>query len=192
MVILLLASILAGAHPPPEQVVRQGTAEIRKAVETPEASLAAVVRTLDRFMDVGELARRALGAEWARLKAHQRRELVVTLTELLGSAYTQKAMGQADAPLELGAIRVDGAEAEVETAIDFMGDRVVVLYRLHQTEAGAWRVYDVVTDDVSLVDAYRGQFRRVISEKGMGGLLATLKKKRQALGEPQARKGSPQ
>jgi phospholipid transport system substrate-binding protein len=39
----------------------------------------------------------------------------------------------------------------------------------------------VVTDEVSLVETYRGQFRKLMQEKGFDGLLGVLKAKREQL-----------
>src|SRR5437667_397861 len=43
-------------------------------------------------------------------------------------------------------------------------------------------VYDVVTDELSLVRNYRSQFQRIIGQQGYPGLLERMKKK---LNEPQ-------
>ena len=40
-----------------------------------------------------------------------------------------------------------------------------------------WKVYDIFTDDVSLVKNYKRQFRRVIKEEGWKGLIGRMEKK---------------
>jgi phospholipid transport system substrate-binding protein len=40
-----------------------------------------------------------------------------------------------------------------------------------------WQVFDIFTDDVSLVRNYKRQFRRVIKEEGWDGLINRMKKK---------------
>ena len=40
-----------------------------------------------------------------------------------------------------------------------------------------WKVFDILTDDVSLVKNYKRQFRRVIKEEGWDGLIARMEKK---------------
>ena len=51
--------------------------------------------------------------------------------------------------------------------------------------------YDVVTDEVSLVETYRGQFRKLLAEKGFDGLLSTLKRKRDQLEKENAAPAPP-
>jgi len=40
-----------------------------------------------------------------------------------------------------------------------------------------WKVYDVVIDDISLVDNYRFQFHRVIAESSYQALVRIVKEK---------------
>ena len=40
-----------------------------------------------------------------------------------------------------------------------------------------WRVYDIITDGVSLVKNYRRQFRRIIRDEGWDGLIDRMQKK---------------
>jgi MlaC protein len=45
-----------------------------------------------------------------------------------------------------------------------------VSYRMHFVEEN-WKVYDVIIDDVSLIDNYRAQFHRVITQSSFEGLI---------------------
>ena len=40
-----------------------------------------------------------------------------------------------------------------------------------------WKVFDIFTDEVSLVKNYKRQFRRVIREEGWDGLIGRMEKK---------------
>ena len=40
-----------------------------------------------------------------------------------------------------------------------------------------WKVFDIFTDDVSLVRNYKRQFRRVIKDEGWDGLIDRMEKK---------------
>jgi phospholipid transport system substrate-binding protein len=40
-----------------------------------------------------------------------------------------------------------------------------------------WKVFDIFTDDVSLVKNYKRQFRRVIADEGWNGLIDRMEKK---------------
>jgi phospholipid transport system substrate-binding protein len=46
--------------------------------------------------------------------------------------------------------------------VDNKGQEFSVNYRLHNRN-GDWKVYDVVIEDISLVNNYRSQFNRVLA-----------------------------
>jgi phospholipid transport system substrate-binding protein len=69
----------------------------------------------------------------------------------------------------------------VGTTLTVKKDQVSVDYKLYKSAKGGWRIYDVVTDEVSLVETYQSQFRKLLADKGFDGLLSTLKSKRAQL-----------
>jgi phospholipid transport system substrate-binding protein len=67
--------------------------------------------------------------------------------------------------------------AEVDTKIVTNGAKdLVVSYKMHLIDDD-WKVYDVIIDDISLVDNYRSQFHRVIMRSSFEDLLRILKEK---------------
>lgn len=55
-------------------------------------------------------------------------------------------------------------------------DRIPITYRL-LNESGTWKVYDVTIEGVSLVNNYRSQFSRIISESSYAELVKRLRNK---------------
>ncbi len=101
---------------------------------------------------------------------------------LLRASYAQKAIGQGKAQVQYGKETVEGNEASVVTTVKVKQDELPVEYKLFRADAkGEWRIYDIVTDDVSLLETYQGQFRKLLADKGFDGLLATLKTKKAQL-----------
>jgi phospholipid transport system substrate-binding protein len=98
---------------------------------------------------------------------------------LLRASYAQKALGQGKTQVQYGKEDVQGNEATVDTTVNVNRDKFPVEYKLYRADGkGEWRIYDVITDDVSLLETYQGQFRKLIADKGFDGLLSTLKAKR--------------
>ncbi|MBN9685426.1 MULTISPECIES: MlaC/ttg2D family ABC transporter substrate-binding protein [unclassified Corallococcus] len=180
---LLAATLLAAAPVSPLNVVKNGNAAVQKAANAPGASVQSLATVVESFVDFEELAKRALGEKaWAGLTAAQRKDFTETMTGLLRASYAQKAIGQAKANVKYGKESVQGNEATVDTELTVKTDQVPVNYRLYKaTPKADWRIYDVITDEVSLVDTYSGQFKKILSTKGFDGLLTTLKSKRAQL-----------
>lgn len=179
---LAAALILTAAPATPTAVVKDGNAEVQKVLSKKDATVDDLAKTADNFVDFVELAKRALGKDWDKLNKKQQDEFAATMKGLLRASYAQKAIGQANANVSYGKETVEGNEATVPTTITVKKDKFPVDYKLYRADAKSqWKIYDVVTDEVSLVETYRGQFRKLIADKGYDGLLATLKAKKEQL-----------
>ncbi|CAM4235605.1 ABC transporter substrate-binding protein [Corallococcus sp. ZKHCc1 1396] len=180
---LLAATLLAAAPVTPLNVVKSGNADVQKAANAPGATVQSLASVVEKFVDFEELAKRAMGEKaWAGLTPTQRKDFTDTMTGLLRASYAQKAIGQAKAEVAYGKESVQGNEATVDTKLTVKADQVPVDYKLYRTSAKTdWRIYDVITDEVSLVDTYSGQFRKILQTKGFDGLMTTLKSKRAQL-----------
>lgn len=188
----LLLSSLNAAPSRPIDVVRQGNDQVQKVIGREDASVKKLADTVDGFVDFGELARRALGnKDWSKLSAKQKAEFTSTMKDLLRTSYAQKAIGQKASEVTYDKEQVKGPEASVLTSIAVKASHYPVEYKLYRSGGNGWRIYDVVTDDVSLVQTYRDQFRRLIASKGYEGLLVTLKSKRDQLEKGEARNADP-
>jgi phospholipid transport system substrate-binding protein len=179
----LIAATLLAATPTPLEVVKAGNADVQKAANAPGATVEQLATVVEKFVDFEELAKRALGKTWDTLKPEQRKDFADTMKGLLRASYAQKAIGQAKAEVKYGKETVTGDEALVNTTLTVKKDQLPVDYKLYKTsgKGGSWRIFDVVTDEVSLVETYAGQFRKLMADKGFDGLLSTLKTKRAQL-----------
>lgn len=183
---LAAALVIAAAPPGPLSVVKSADQEVQKVLSAPDASPAKLAARADEFVDFGELAKRAMGAQWDKLNKKQQDDLRETMKGLLRASYAQKAVNDGRggaAKVEYGAEKIEGNEAVVNTKLTVnKQDTYPVIYKLYRADAkGAWRVYDVVTDDVSLVTTYADQFRSVMDKKGFDGLIKTLKDRQASL-----------
>lgn len=182
MLASLLAAVILTAAPGPLDVVKSGNTDVQKVASAKGATADQLSKVVERFVDFGELSKRALGEKWDKLSAAQRQEFSSTMEGLLRASYAQKALGQGKAQVQYGKESVEGNEATVDTTVNVNRDKFPVEYKLFRADGkGEWRIYDIVTDDVSLLETYQGQFRKLLADKGFDGLLATLKAKRAQL-----------
>jgi phospholipid transport system substrate-binding protein len=65
------------------------------------------------------------------------------------------------------------------------GDGVQIDYRLRETE-GQWLIIDVIPAGVSLIQNFRSQVQEIVTQKGVGKLIETLREKNQASANPAA------
>ena len=139
------------------------------------------VKTLaGQLLDYGELTKRALGEHWDKMKPAQRTEFVHTLRDVIERNYVKQLRTNLNYTVVYGDEEIDGAEAKVTTTIKLQtkgkATDALIEYRMLKTK-DSWMVYDVITDELSLVRNYRSQFQRIINQSGYDGLLDKMKKK---------------
>jgi phospholipid transport system substrate-binding protein len=154
----------------------------RKPSWSPEAEAknSEIRKIVGSFLDFEELARRALAKHWDGLTAKQRADFVKTLRELVERNYIKQLYGQPDYDLRLEREEKTGNEATVFGTLHATakGKKVTMAleYKLVQ-KGNRWVVYDVITDDLSLLENYRAEFNKVIAKESFDALLARMKKK---------------
>ncbi len=167
---------------PPTEAVRGTVDEVIRLLSAPGLKSPAqkqqrrrqIKQTVDRRFDYEEMAKRSL-PNWGQLSAAQRREFVGLFAELLEASYAGKLEKYSGEKVAYQGEQVDGDRAEVRTQLVRKNDRIPINYRL--LNKSQWLVYDVVIEGVSLVNNYRSQFSRVISESSYPELVRRLRTK---------------
>lgn len=130
---------------------------------------------LPRF-DFVEMAKRALGKHWSNVSERQQ-EFVAVFAEFLGNLYVGKIVAYKDEKIIFVREWMDSGQAQVDTqVVPSKGGPLSVNYRLHQVQ-GEWKIYDVVVEQVSLINNYRSQFNRILTAGSLDDLLKLLKEK---------------
>jgi phospholipid transport system substrate-binding protein len=127
--------------------------------------------------DFTEMAKRALAANWRRLTPQQQDEFVALFTELLERAYAEIIESYSDEKIIYIGERLDGRYADVASKVlTSKGEEYSITYRAHLVN-GEWRVYDVIAENISVVNNFRSQFNRVIANSSYEELVRRLKNK---------------
>lgn len=134
--------------------------------------------------DFTEMAKRALGANWRRRTPQEQEEFVRLFTDILEGAYADIIESYTDEKIIYVNERVDGGFADVGSKIlTQKGQEYSIHYKAHMI-SNEWKIYDVVAENISLVNNYRSQFNRVIANSSYDELLRRLKDKAQLAGAP--------
>jgi len=133
--------------------------------------------------DSQEIAKRTLGPYWKERTEEQRKEFIQLFTALVGKAYSSSLDRYSKGvQFFFDQERIDNDFAEVDTRIfDPTLDKTFSInYCLRQVN-GQWLIYDVVVENVSLVNNYRNQFNRILSKSSYEDLVQKLQTKLQQL-----------
>ena len=127
--------------------------------------------------DFEEMAKRSLGQHWQR-NAARKDEFVPVFTRFVQDSYVSSIESYKNEKILCTRERVDRDFAQVDTkVVTSKGDEIPINYKLHSV-GGEWKVYDVVIENVSLVNNYRSQFNRILAAASFDDLIKRLQEKR--------------
>ncbi|MFB3062482.1 MAG: phospholipid-binding protein MlaC [Candidatus Binatia bacterium] len=133
-----------------------------------------IVRPLFNFK---EMARRSLGRHWRDMTPEDRTEFVTVFANLLETTYAEKIDLYRGGDVNFVREVVDEDYARVDSKVkDTKGTDYSVSYKLLR-EDGDWKIYDVVVENVSLINNYRAQFGRIIRKSSFKELVERIKQK---------------
>jgi len=109
--------------------------------------------------------------------SEEQTEFIKIFSDLLEQTYVDKIESCNNEKFIYTNERIDGPYAEVNSKMrNSKGEEFSINYKLHRA-GGDWRVYDLVIENVSLVNNYRSQFNRILSSSTYDELVMKLKRK---------------
>jgi len=167
----------------PQQVIEQTSIEIRLVLKRDNDLLASdpgyVYRLVDEVLiphvDLNKISALVLGRYWKRTDAGQKDAFKSEFKRMLVRTYAT-AFNELDEwqmsylPSRYSS---NSGNVMVRTMINRNGPSLGVDYSMHNID-GAWKVYDVKIEGMSLVTNYRSSFSRLMKTSGIDGLIAHL------------------
>ena len=144
---------------------------------------------MERF-DFEKMALLVLGKNKNQLTPEQRKEFQTEFEKSLSLTYGKRIdRYTANEKIELGEARQEvNKDVTVKTRIvgGSAGDGVQIDYRLRETPDRGWLILDVIPEGVSLVQNFRSQVQEIVTQKGVGKLIDTLREKNEKAERPPA------
>jgi phospholipid transport system substrate-binding protein len=184
---LLLALCALPAATQAEALVKRTAEDTLRTLErrraeldgNPTAIYDLVGNKLAPHFDFELITRSAVGRDWNKASADQRRLLIKSFRELLVSTYAKSLAKYAGEQVLYKPSRAGTRAGTVVVPTEVTGGggpSIPIDYRMHK-QSGSWKVYDLVIDNVSMISNYRGQFRATIARSGIDGLIRELQSK---------------
>lgn len=188
---VLAAGVVRASEPPPSASpmaeLKKSNAQLDKVLQknkpnwSPEAELerSEVKKLVGSFLDYGELAKRSLGKHWEKITPKQREDFVETLRQLVERSYLRQIHGSANYNIKYDKEEKNGSEATVYATLNTVarGKKTKVALEYKMLWKDHWVVYDVVTDEQSMLENYRAEFNKIINRDGFEALLKKMKHK---------------
>ena len=142
-----------------------------------EAQRAQLIEVIYPRFDFTEMAKRSLGRHWAGRTPEEQREFVTIFAAMLGRSYADNIESNTTQNVLYTRESEEPSYAEVDTTI--VAEKrppISINYKLHSVN-NEWKIYDLVIEDISVVNNYRSQFDRVIARSSFEDLVRAMKEK---------------
>ena len=131
----------------------------------------------EQMFDGVELSMRTMGGNWKKLNPAQQKEFTQLYRQILEKAYIDKILSYTDEKIVFPKeSMLSNNQAEVQTNVITSSKEIPISYKVI-LKGGKWEVYDVVIENVSLVQNYRSQFNSILAKNTPDQLLEILRKK---------------
>jgi phospholipid transport system substrate-binding protein len=171
----------------PIETIRTTIQQARAVLEDPnyqgqdhkQQRLAKVKEIVLPQFDSQEVAKRTLSTHWKGLTDQQQQEFVQLFIALVEKTYSHNLDRYNNGvQFFFDHERIEDQFSEVDTRVlDPVQNRTFSIgYRLHNVNE-KWLVYDVVIENVSMVQNYRNQFNRILTKSSYEELIKALQNK---------------
>jgi phospholipid transport system substrate-binding protein len=214
LMLLVMGSSRAEANVAPHNMLESLTEEVFTVLKREQATIheqpthlfELVEEVLLPHVDMAVMSRYVLGKYWRSADEAQRARFSQEFKNLLVRFYVSALLDDPSQLDELlanteGLIRYIPVNLDAETrkttvrAEVFLpngGPKVPVSFSLFRNKAGAWMMYDVNVDGISLVTNYRSSFAVEIKRDGLDALITRLaERNQQLLEQTKAKNGIP-
>lgn len=127
--------------------------------------------------DFEAMSQRTLGINWKNATPKQRARFIALFSQLLEDTYRLRIRNYTyqDERVEYIGENVSGTRGQVDTLV-IANKEIPVSYRV-RLKGNEWLVYDVIVEEVSLINNYRSSYNEIIRQEGFDGLLKRLEEK---------------
>jgi phospholipid transport system substrate-binding protein len=193
LILAMIAGVDVASAGPPTEALKGSVDEVVRVLNEPELSKAekrqerrkVLVDVISKRFNFEEMAKRTVGAEWAKRTPEERREFVDSFRTLLSNSYLGRIENYSGEKVRYNKEITDGDHAEVRTEIDTGQSTIPIDYKM-ENAGGDWRVYDVVVEGTGLVSNYREQFKRILRKESFEALSKTIREKAAVITAPGA------
>jgi phospholipid transport system substrate-binding protein len=193
LILAMLGSVDVASAGPPTEALKTSIDEVVRVLNEPELSKPekkqerrkVLVDVISKRFNFEEMAKRTVGAEWAKRTPEERREFVDSFRTLLSNSYLGRIENYSGEKVRYNKEITDGEYAEVRTEINTGQSIIPIDYKM-ENAGGDWRVYDVVVEGTGLVSNYREQFKRILRKESFEALNKTIREKAALITAPGA------
>ena len=165
--------------------MRENAAQVLSILKKADGSNDAAVRKEAEnyalpYFDFQRMTAQAVGQPWTQATPAQKQALAKEFQTLLIRTYSGTMLKFKNSTVDVKnnpVVNKGGKEIVIRTEISQSGGKPVNMDFTTYQSGGKYRVYNVAVEGASLVTVYRNQFGELIAQKGIDGMIETVKNK---------------
>lgn len=170
----------------PDQLVHKTADELLATIRADRAAYAkdhsklykiTEEKVLPHF-DFVRMSQWVLGVNWRQATPEQRGRFVARFRDLLVRTYSTALLNYTDQEIIYRPLNLKPTDDDVTVRTEVRqkggAPNIPINYSFYKNKEGAWKVYDVSIDGVSLVTNYRSVYASKVKDQGMEGLLDSM------------------
>ena len=178
LVALLCLDGLAGNLHPASQLIKNKLDAIFLIFNNKEISenrkLDEIVQLVEPVFDFKLMAKLTLGRDhWVALPSAEKEKFTELFIAVLKKSFFDNLARYSETQFQFEPAILEGKKVRVPTYVISKDEKISVRYRLHNS-VGAWQIYDVEIQDVSIIRSYRSQFTDILKKGTIADLLTAL------------------
>jgi len=190
MLAALMAVLLAAparAETAPDVLAKNTTNEVLRIVKqdkdikngNSKKILGLVEQKILPNFDFEHMTQLAVGKNWPKATPEQQQSLVDEFRTMLVRTYSSALSSVADYKIDFKPFSMPAGadDVTVSTEVSKPGAPPIPIDYRMEKKNGAWKVFDVLVDNVSLVTVYRNSFNSEVRKNGIDGLVVALQRR---------------
>ncbi len=188
----LFAAVVSAQDLAPDMQVKRITEEVIGIIKQDKDIRAGNQEKVNELVDAkvlpyfnfGRMTALAVGRNWPKASAEQRKALTSEFRTLLVRTYSSALSTYRNQVIDFTPLRAAAGDTDVtvRTRVEQPGTAPISIDYSMEKTSSSWKVYDVAVGGVSLVTNYRETFNTEIHNGGVDGLIKSLASKNRSLG----------
>jgi phospholipid transport system substrate-binding protein len=180
---LVATSAVAQAQQAPDDLVRQVSTDVLEAAKADKSVQAGDLKKVSALVEAKVLPHvnftrmtsKTIGPQWNKATPEQKQKVQEEFRTLLLRTYAGALAQVKDQSVDVRPVRdvSDESNVLVKSEIRGKGQPIQLDYRLEKS-GDTWKIWDVNVSGLWLVTTYQGQFKPVVSQSGVDGVIKLL------------------
>lgn len=177
------ASAVAQAQQKPEDLVRQVSTDVLEAAKADTSIQAGDLKKVSALVEAKVLPHvnftrmtsKTIGPAWNKATPEQKQTVQAEFRTLLLRTYAGALAQVKDQTVDVRPVKdaSDDSNVLVKSEIRGKGQPIQLDYRLEKA-GDTWKIWDVNVSGLWLVTTYQGQFKPIVSQSGVDGVIKLL------------------